>query len=263
MEARLPNEKLGYLRDLLLEWLSHRRCSLRDLQQLIGFLQFCSQVIPHSRAFLRRLINFSTTFKSHRAIRHLPAYARAEIRWWHVYAFRWNGVRLIAPLCETVHVYTDASGKKGIGGIFGREWFSSRIPRRFRDRDIQFKEIYAVLHAILRWGHLWRHKHVVFHIDNQVDVRAIENDTNRSLHVMTNLRMIVMLAAQLEFSYSSSWLSSAANALADYASRYMYSHLFESAPHLNRQPTSPHHQTTGIRRTLTSQDSQHSGYGMV
>jgi hypothetical protein len=119
------------------------------------------------------------------------------------------------------------------------------------------------LQAILRWGHLWRHKHVVFHIDNQVDVRAIENDTNRSPHVMTNLHMIIMLAVQLEFSYSSSWLSSSDNALADYASRYMYSHLFDSAPYLNWQPTLPHRLTIGVRRTLTSQGLQHSGSGMA
>jgi hypothetical protein len=128
MEARLPEEKLSYLRTLLLEWLARRSCSLHDLQHLVGFLQFCSQVIPHSRAFLRRLINFSTTFKSRHAIRHIPAYARAEIRWWLVYTWKWNGVCLITPPRETVHVYTDESGKKGIGGIFENEWFSSRVP---------------------------------------------------------------------------------------------------------------------------------------
>ena len=261
MEARLPDDKLLYLRDTLLEWLDRRSCSLLDLQQLVGYLQFCSQVIPHSRAFLRRLINFSCSFTSPYTTRHIPNYVRSEIRWWHTYAFLWNGVHLIAQHHDSVHVFTDASGKKGLGGIFGTEWFSSRVPRRFRERDIQFKELYAVLQAILRWGHKWVDKHVVFHIDNQVDVRALENDTNRSPHVMTVLRMIVMLAAQLKFSYSSSWLSSSANALADCASRFMYTSLFSLAPHLHRQPTSPHPQTVGIRRMLMSQGLQHSGCG--
>jgi Reverse transcriptase (RNA-dependent DNA polymerase) len=261
MEARLPADKLLYLRDLLQLWTDRRHCSLRDLQQLIGFLQFCSQVIPHSRAFLRRLISFSMTFCSQYSVRYLPAYAQAEIRWWRTYALAWNGVRIIIPSYHVLHVFTDASGRKGIGGIFEDEWFSSRVPRRFRNRDIQFKEIYAVLQAILRWGHRWKHCHVLFHVDNQVDVHALENDTNRSLHVMSILRLIVMLAAQLEFSYSSSWLSSSENVLADCASRYMYARLFELAPSLNRQPTSPHPPTTGIKRILTCQDSQRSGSG--
>ena len=204
MEARLPGDKLLYLCNLLLEWLDRRSCSLLDLQQLVGYLQFCSQVIPHSRAFLRRLINFSSSFSSHYATCHIPAYAQAEIRWWHTYAFMWNGIHLITPHCASVHVFTDASGKKGLSGIFGAEWFSSRIPQCFRERDIQFKELYTVLQAILQWGHQWKHKHVIFHIDNQVDVRALENDTNRSPCVMTVLQIVVMLAVQLEFSYSSS-----------------------------------------------------------
>ena len=112
-----------------------------------------------------------------------------------------------------------------------------------------------LLQAILMWGHKWVDKHVVFHIDNQVDIQVLENDMNRSPHVMTVLRMIVMLAAQLKFSYSSSWLPSSVNALADCASCYMYTSLFSLDPYLNRQPTSPHPQTVGIRRMLMSQGS--------
>jgi len=66
----------------------------------------------------------------------------------------------------TLHIYTDASGKKGLGGIFRRHLVSLRCPRRFSLRDIQFKEIYAVLQAIMRWGHLWDSHHIVFHVDS-------------------------------------------------------------------------------------------------
>jgi hypothetical protein len=45
--------------------------------------------------------------------------------------------------------------------------------------------------------------------------------------------MIVMLAAQHEFSSSD-------NALADYASCYMYTQLFNVAPYLYQQSTLPH-----------------------
>ena len=59
------------------------------------------------------------------------------------------------------------SGRKGLGGVSGSEWYSSRIPRRFREHDIQFKEAFAFLRAILCWddqrsGHL-----VLFYCDNQ------------------------------------------------------------------------------------------------
>jgi hypothetical protein len=209
MEARLPADKLQYLRELLDLWGDRRSCQLVELQQLIGFLQFCSQVIPHSRAFLRRLIAFTTSVRSQYCCRRTPIPAHVEIHWWRTFASAWNGVRIISPSLPTVHVYTDASGSKGLGGIFESKWFATQVPRCFRNRDIQFKEIYAVLQAILRWGHLWANKHVIFYVDNQVDVRALEKDTNRSPQVMSVLRLIVMLAAYFRFSYNSSWLSSA------------------------------------------------------
>ena len=227
------------------------------------FTVLLSQVIPHSHAFLHCLINFSCSFSFHHVTHYIPAYIWAEIWWWHTYAFLWNGIHLIAPHHDSVHIFTDASGTKGLGGIFGAEWFSSHIPWCFHKCDIQFKELYAVLQAILRWGHKWQHKHVLSHIHNQVDVWVLENDINRSPHVMGVLHMIVMLTVQLKFSYSSSWLSSSANVLADCASCYMYNLLFSLAPYLHWQPTSTHPQTVGIRCMLMSQSLQHSGYGMV
>ena len=83
MEVRLPANKLLYLWDLLQLWTNQHHCSLRDLQQLIGFLQFCSQVIPHSQAFLCHLISFSMTFWSQYTVWYLPAYSLADICWWH------------------------------------------------------------------------------------------------------------------------------------------------------------------------------------
>src|SRR5882724_2716283 len=67
-------------------WESHPQCSLRDLQELMGFLQFCSQVILHAWAFVQRLINFSITFKLVFSGFHITAYTHTDIRWWALYA---------------------------------------------------------------------------------------------------------------------------------------------------------------------------------
>lgn len=263
MEARLPSDKLIYLRDLLARWDKQRQCDLRSLQELIGFLQFCAQVVPHGRTFIRGLINFSMTFQSEFSRRHVPAYARSDIHWWSIYAQAWNGVQILEPTKSTIHICTDASGLKGLGGIFGDKWFSSRCPRRFRTRDIQFKEIYAVLQAILRWGIAWKGHHVVFHVDNTAIASSISSGTNRNAQVMNVLRSIVMLAARLEFSYSSSWLSSSDNPLADAASRFEYARLFTLAPYMQRKPCQTLPQLRGIKHTLTCRQEPRSSYGMA
>jgi len=261
MEARLPTDKLKYLRETLISWTERRRCGLRELQEIIGYLQFCAQVIPHGRTFIRSLINFSTKFPSEFSTRHVPGYAHADIQWWLLYAQAWNGVQILDPPKATLHVYTDASGLKGLGGTFGDEWFSTRCPRRFRTRDIQFKEIYAILQAILRWGLSWERHHIVFHVDNSAIVACMGSGTSRNPQVANILRSIVMLAARLGFSYSCSWVSSSNNQLADTVSRFEYNRLFTLAPSMQKKPSATHPQLRGIKHMLTYPPGSHSSYG--
>ncbi|KAF5355210.1 hypothetical protein D9757_014770 [Collybiopsis confluens] len=210
-----------------------------------------TRVIPHSRIFLRRLFNFEAKLSSPFSRRHIPSGVHSDLAWWRVFSVHWNGVRILSP-SASVSVWTDASGVKGIGGVIGDAWFGTRVPRRFRTRDIQFKELFAVLHAILCWGNCWSGKHVVFYGDNQAVVQWLVTGTCNSVLALPLLRVISMMAASLYFSFTSVWIPSAENALADAASCFQYSRLFELAPHLPRTSSSTQSHLNGIRRTLTS-----------
>jgi hypothetical protein len=118
MEARLPADKLSYLHELLSSWTQCTHAQLCDVEVLTGFLQFTSQVIPISRAFLRGLYDFQGEFGTQFSRRRVSKAARCDIAWWSVLVMEWNGVRFIVPHRATVHIHTDASGKKGLGGHF-------------------------------------------------------------------------------------------------------------------------------------------------
>src|SRR5882672_2985031 len=107
------------------------------------------------------------------------------------------------------------------------------------------------MQAILRWGHLWRGRHIVFYVDNSAIVSALSSGTIQNVQVMNILRWIVMLAAHMGFTYSSSWLTSVDNLLTDAASCFEYGHLFSMAPYMQKNPCKPHPQLHGIRHTLT------------
>jgi hypothetical protein len=263
MEARLPDDKLSYLRELLCHWEAKTRASLHKVQELSGFLQFCCQVIPNSRPFLRRIFDFQSKFRSPFCRLRVPTGVRSDIAWWAIFSKQWNGVRLLRPSLPLMDVYSDASGWKGIGAVLDHRWFASRIPRRYRNRDIQFKELYAILRVILHWGDEWSAHHVVFHCDNQDVVAWLSSGTCRSKHAMPLVRLIFMLAACLHFSFSSLWLPSSSNALADAASRFQYSRLLQLAPHLNHKPCYPKSHLIGMKHTLTTLLRSRSSSGMV
>ena len=58
-EARLPSEKIHKCRALLHQFAHKRSVSLRELQSLIGLLNFCCSVVTPGRVFLRRLIDLT------------------------------------------------------------------------------------------------------------------------------------------------------------------------------------------------------------
>ena len=59
MEARLPDDKVQKCNARLLDMHKRRKTTLKELQSLIGLLNFtCSVVLP-GRAFLRRLVDLT------------------------------------------------------------------------------------------------------------------------------------------------------------------------------------------------------------
>ena len=72
MEARLPTPKLDILHELLAEWSTRLSCTLLQLQELAGYLQFVLQVVPLSRAFLHHVFWFMAAFRTDCLHRHVP-----------------------------------------------------------------------------------------------------------------------------------------------------------------------------------------------
>lgn len=58
-EARLPEDKLQKCRTLLESFRKRRKVTLRELQSVIGLLNFTCSVIVPGRAFLRRMIDLT------------------------------------------------------------------------------------------------------------------------------------------------------------------------------------------------------------
>ena len=109
-EARLPLEKLTKCRTLLHRFYKKRSVTLRELQSLIGLLNFCCSVVVPGRAFLRRLIHLTTgLIRPHHHIR-LNKEAKQDIRMWLKFLDNFNGraffsVRSMGNILYTRVVY--------------------------------------------------------------------------------------------------------------------------------------------------------------
>jgi hypothetical protein len=85
MKAHLPPDKLSFLCEMLRNWLAKEKCTLLELQRLTGYLQFCSQDIPHSCSYLHCLFDFTLSFSTLHLSHRILASAHADICWWAVF----------------------------------------------------------------------------------------------------------------------------------------------------------------------------------
>ena len=221
MEARLPRDKHDRALSSVNNLLAKGAVSFRSLERLLGFLNFCARVIPLGRPFLRNLFNLLRRLspRDRYTLNRLPKAARRDLTWWATLLPNWSGIRIINPARSIITLHTDASGKKGIGGWWGDHAFSSRIPRTHRGRHINWKEAYAVLFALAKWGHLWKGCTLLVMCDNSAIVHALNTRTIRG-DAINPLQLIFLSAAIDDIEIYSEWLSTKENWIADALSRF-------------------------------------------
>ena len=131
-ESRLPPDKLQKCRTLLHQFHKRRTVTLRELQSLIGLLNFACSVVVPGRAFLRRLIDLTKGIK--KAYHHirLNKDARHDIKLWLTFLDNFNGRAFFLSdrweTSATLQLFTDAAGSKGYGAVFGSHWFYGAWP---------------------------------------------------------------------------------------------------------------------------------------
>ena len=131
MEVRLPMEKLDKCTTELQKYLSHSKITLRDLQSIVGLLNFTCAVVTPGRAFLRRMIDLTMTVRKPFHFIRLTQEVKQDMCTWLSFLSEFNGRSLLLPErwaeAADLHLYTDASGSLGYGAIFGNHCFLAHL----------------------------------------------------------------------------------------------------------------------------------------
>ena len=132
---------------------------------------------------------------------------KRNLLWWTTILPQWSATLLITSTrCQTVF-YCDASGLKGIGGWWGHQAFSTRLPRQHRTKKIDWKEAYAILFAFAKWGEIWERQSVLIMSNNAVVLNTINT---RTVHgqAIDPLQLLFFTTALYNIEISSNWLFS-------------------------------------------------------
>ena len=101
MTARLPQEKISLYTNKSSDLMRSRTVKLKEMQSVIGCLQFATSIILPGKAFTRRLIDTTIGVKKPFHYVTVNVEARANIRMWYLFFKYHNGKTL--SLLTTKH----------------------------------------------------------------------------------------------------------------------------------------------------------------
>ena len=206
-----------------------RKVTLNQLQKVCGFLNFLGRCVIPGRAFTRRLYVYTANdkLKSHHHIR-VSSEMREDLIMWLTFLrhpsvfcrpFLDFSTTLVA---DEIDMFSDASGKIGMGAICGEHWMSQDWPKEFLEKckpSIEYLELYAVTAAVLTWIHSFKNRRIILFCDNRSVVDMINLTTTSCKNCMVLIRILVLKGLTDNIRIFARHVPGVLNGLADSLSR--------------------------------------------
>ena len=242
MEARLPAGKIERLRVAFASFKARKSCTLKELQSLIGTLNFACKVIPPGRPYLQGMIELTRNIKQHHI--KLSAGFFKDIEMWKQFIVNWNGASFFLSsawedsTCLNLHTYT--SGTLGYGGFFNGKWFQGKWEPQQQlgqpEITIAWQELFAIVVACHIWGESLQHKQIILNCDNESVVNVINSKRPGVSRVMDLLPHLTLLTLKHNIYIRAKHIPGKYNEIADYLSRFQSQRFRLLAPQADTIP---------------------------
>lgn len=245
MEARLPQDKLIRIKDLLGSFQKRRSVRLIELQSLIGTLQFACKVVVPGRTFLQRAIDLTRGVPNRFHHVRLNREFFKDLAMWRVFISKWNGRSFFLESSTTpapdLELYTDAASTLGFGGFFRGKWFQGHWPPHMcldKDRgiSIEWQELFPIVVACAIWHPFFTGKRLQFWCDNESVVTIINSGHSKAPRIMDLVRFLVLISMKHNFLVRARHVPGVSNEIADALSRFQMQRFWALAPAADQSP---------------------------
>jgi len=226
--VRIPSDKVKSLKSSLHQLLEAKKTTLKQIQQLIGAMQFACRALTPGRAFMRRLIGLTSGVKKPYHFIRVTKQAKLDLQMWLKFLDNFNGVSSLLDkqwcFSSQIHLYTDASGALGFSAYYDGRWtqgaWGSHFLAERRAQNIAFLELFPICVALSIWGHELRSKRIILHCDNMGIVQVVNKQTAKCPRIMSLLRFLVLKCLQCNILFRAEHIPGHKNSISDALSRF-------------------------------------------
>ncbi|XP_061175557.1 uncharacterized protein LOC133184484 [Saccostrea echinata] len=134
MLIRIPQAKVDILKQIIHDFLARKSVLLKELESLVGMLNFFGKAIRSSRAFNRRFYDaMSGASEAHHHVR-LSVELKEDLYVWSKFLEEFNGISYFPDKewisSDVLKLYTDSAGSAelGCGAYFQGKWVFFQWP---------------------------------------------------------------------------------------------------------------------------------------
>lgn len=218
--ASLSSEKVKSLLEKLKTFESKRRASKKQLQSLVGSLNWATQVIRGGRFFLHRILESMNNLREQHHKCKLSADFMKDLKWWIEYLSVFNGI-VYTRDTSTVPLHSDACGLGG--GVFTQGmWryfnFESDLPE-YRHHHINYKEVITAVKGVIWFAPLLQGKEVLVITDSTVAKAIINKGRSKNKTINIALREMFWVTESFNIKVRAIHLPGVLNQIPDSISR--------------------------------------------
>lgn len=216
-------DRIQELLQLLNKWRFKEAATKKDMQRLIGKLQFAAKCLRSGRIFISRLLKWMHSMRDDE-YRRINQETRKDIRWWMLTLHSFKGTSLIWYLSfETPDVILSSDANlTGCGAHSSEFYFHILFPEFVLEETthVAQRELITIAVTLKVFTRIIRGKKITFYCDNQASVACVNSGRTKDEYMLKVLREIAFLSVQYDFLVRTKYLDTRANRPADILSRW-------------------------------------------